>query len=733
MTWGHPTEIGDPSVLAGTVVVRRYSPRFVDLSGTWRAEIADDDLRRVAFGLEFDDGTWPAIEVPGHWRTTPEFADADGPLIYRSRFELDAGAGGARHWVVLDGVFYQGDVWLDGAYLGDPEGYFFPHAYEITDLARLSTEHVLAVEVTSPPQRDSSRRRVLTGAFTDPDVVDPFWNPGGLWRPVHVERSGPVRIERLRVLCTEADVLRAQLMITAVLDSDAPRTARVRTTVDGRVEREAEFALARGPNRVEWTFGVDNPPLWWPWSLGEQGLATVIVSVSVDHETSDARQVRTGFRQVAMNNWVLSINGERVFLKGVNYEPASLALGDVPPHALRRDLELAKAAGLDLVRVHAHVSRPELYDVADELGVLLWQDLPLQHLFTRTVRRQAVRQATEAVDLLGHHPAIVLWCGHDEPVVMQRNSQHPIDPAAAARYVAAQELPTWNRTILDRSVKRALERADASRPVIAHSGVAPHPPQLNGTDTHVWFGWFHGTDGDLAGFAAAVPRMVRFVSAFGAQSVPPNAEFMAPERWPDLDWEELQVRHSLHGWVFAQRLSPTSYPTFDAWRTASQRYQAELVRSQVEHLRRLKYRPTGGFCVSSLADTHPAVTWSVVDHDRAPKAAYHALAAACQPVIVVADRVGPTVAAGASVALDVHLVSDLHRPLTGVEVTARLRWRGGSYGWRWRGDVDPDSCRRVGTIAFVVPDVPGPLSLDLAAEAAGLSTTNRYESLVVSR
>jgi len=213
----------------------------MDLSGTWRAAIADDDLRRSAFALDFDDDGWEPIEVPGHWRSTSAFADADGPLIYRTRFELDPGVDDARHWVILDGLFYQGDVWLDGAYLGDPEGYFFPHAYEITDLARLAPEHVLGVEVTCSPPGDRTKKRAVTGAFQHSDSLDPAWNPGGLWRTVRVERTGPVRIGRLRVLCQEADADRAQLQVrsarwwmTASSGSASSHSPAERTGSSGR-------------------------------------------------------------------------------------------------------------------------------------------------------------------------------------------------------------------------------------------------------------------------------------------------------------------------------------------------------------------------------------------------------------------------------------------------------------------------------------------------------------------
>ena len=129
--------------------------------------------------------------------------------------------------MTLDGVFYQADVWLDGAYLGDPEGYFFPHSFDITGLSRLASEHVLAVEVACPPQRNRKAKRTITGVFQNWDAMDPTWNPGGLWRPVRIETTGPVRIDRCRVLCRDVNDTRAHLRLHARLDSDAARTVRV--------------------------------------------------------------------------------------------------------------------------------------------------------------------------------------------------------------------------------------------------------------------------------------------------------------------------------------------------------------------------------------------------------------------------------------------------------------------------------------------------------------------------
>jgi beta-mannosidase len=721
-----------PSRQFGAAPAHSLYARGVELSGLWRACVADDDVRRDGVGLDHVDGDWPEIAVPGHWRATPAFADHDGPLLYRHRFELAAPAEGRRKFVTLDGVFYQADVWLDGAYLGDPEGYFFPHSFDITDLARLATEHVLAIEVSCAPQRHRAAKRNITGSLQHSDMLDPAWNPGGLWRPVRIQETGAVRIDRLRVVCRDANDARAHLRLHARLDADRQRSVVVRTSVDGEVVAEQSRSLAAGLNEVDWNLDVNDPALWWPWSMGHQHLTEVEVEVLVEGTPSHSRAVRTGLREVSLHDWTFSVNGEQLFVKGVNVAPTRQALAEATPAEVRRDVELARDAGLDLIRVNGHIARTELYDAADELGMLVWQDFPLQWGYARTIRKEAVRQAREAVDALGHHPSIAVWCAHNEPMPADDSRQKSYGPSIV-RHVLQQQVPSWNKSILDRWVKRAFETADESRAVIAHSGVAPHVPQLNGTDSHLFFGWYHGDERDVEGFAATVPRMVRFVSEFGAQSVPNAADFMEPEHWPALDWDHLVEHHGMQREAFEAHVPPHRHATFEAWRDATQRYQADLLRHHIESFRRLKYRPTGGFCFLSLADAHPAVSWSILDHERHPKAAYSAVLEACLPVIVVADRLPAEVTAGDTLALDVHVVSDVRQVLEHVVCTATLRWVGGHHSWTWEGDVPPDDCVRVGTAQFVVPDTAGELWFDLVLEHGDAVATNRYTTTISTR
>ncbi len=692
----------------------------IDLTGPWRARLADDQTRRVGRDVDLDDHDWSEIPVPGHWADSEEFAGSSGPLLYRHRFTLDdaptGSTGSDRWWLVLDGAIAQSELWFDGAYLGPTEGYFSPHAFEVSEHVADRSDHLVAVEVACPTPGDRSSKRLLTGCLQDSELIDPTWNPGGLWRPVRLERTGPVRIERLRVVCHRATADRAELRLHAQLLADRPAVVRLRTLLDPAADvqgtgsiltEEADHDLAAGENFVDWRIRVDHPDLWWPRALGDQALHDLRVEAVVDDELSHVRKRRTGLRRVELDNWIARINGERLHLKGAILPPSKRSLADVTEADIHADLDLAVTAGLDLLRIHTHVARPALYRRADEIGLLLWQDLPMTRGMARGVRKAAARQATDLVDLLAHHPSILLWCGHDEP---DGRTADPATVAEAAgrrrrrrRELVAQELPSWNRTILDRTVARALRGADSSRPVIAHAGVLPHPPQLAGTDTHLWLGWEAGDETDLGRLAASLPRLVRFVGAFGAQSVPDSDDFLEPERWPELDWARLSAHHGLRRGLIERRAPSEQHDSVASWARATQRSQADLVRHYVETLRRLKYRPSGGFCVHCLVDAQPAISTSLVDHRRVPKLAYEALRDACRPVVVLTDPLPATLAAGERLRLDVHVVSDLRHPIDGVEVTAHLTVDGATQTWRWVGAMPADGVERIGAIDHRLP------------------------------
>ena len=170
----------------------------------WRAARSSEQLQRSFSDPDFDDSDWQLIDVPSHWQTNPAFADFDGTLLYRADLQVPKLQPGQRRWLRFDGLCYQGDIFLDGAYVGQTEGYFTYHRFEITDLAATAGTSVLAVEVAAPHGTDVDPKHHLTGWFSEGPGLPTAWNPAGIWRPVSVVDTGPIAIRHFRAQCLEA-------------------------------------------------------------------------------------------------------------------------------------------------------------------------------------------------------------------------------------------------------------------------------------------------------------------------------------------------------------------------------------------------------------------------------------------------------------------------------------------------------------------------------------------------
>ena len=721
----------------------------MDLSGGWRAALRSLELERSGADPELDDSSWVDVPVPGHWGQVEAFADAPGPLIYRRRFAADPPPAGRRSWLCLDGVMSEADVWLDGHHLGDLDVYYAHRRFEITEqlAAEPATgepdgEHVLAIEVSCAEARtddggSEAAKSSVSGSLQTGSLAPPG-SPGGIWRPVTIEETGPVAILSERLLCTSADETEAELLFQLELDAAHAGQVRIDTSIVGpdgsTAGGVAMHDVASGVNRLEWTTVIAHPALWWPAALGEQPRYDVGVAVRTASEPptgsdtgdgyalSDRRHWRTGLRSVSIDAMTWRINGTKLFVKGIAIGPHDRFLGSVSAQQLVDDVRAVHDAGLDMIRVYGHLTLPELYDAADDLGVLVWQDLPLVGTYATSARSTARSAARTAVDAYGHHPSVVAWCGHDEP-----NGPPVPEPGrrrggTIGRRLSRHLLPSWNRSILDPLVRRELRAADPSRPVITRSGSLPSPLDLSSSDAHLWLGWRGGKPEDLADLIRRWPRLGTFVGAIGAQSVDIR----------DWDVDEPTWATAERG-AFQRYIPRGAYGDGASWAAATQAYQADVIRTQIETLRRLKYNPTGGFCVVALFDAEPPGGFGVLDIDRNPKPAFASTTDACRPVVVIADAPPGVVTEGDEVSLAVHAVSDLAQPLDPVRVTARAGVEDWSEERTWEGALPADACAFIGHLTFTVPALTGALVIDLELNAGEHLATNRYQTVAIPR
>ena len=392
------------------------------LPGPWRAHATDDELRRQFIEADFDDSAWLPVTVPGHWAQQDKLATRRS-VLHRTTFTLsaDLDAPDARHWLVFDGIWQSADVWLDGAYLGPTDGWFTPNEFDITEQIRSNADgtHVLAVEVMASGPNLDGPTRSLNGIFDDPDVVG-HRNLGGIWQPVRVVSTGPVRMIKNRVICTEASATSAKVHLRSHLLSDEARSVKITTTLRPPggappIVSSRDHDLASGATVLEWDVTVPDPELWWPWELGDQPLYRVTVSVEANDSISGIWDRTIGLRHVRMKNYTLWINGTRLFARGVDVWPTSALPADATADEVAADVTRAKDLGLNLLRVESHVARPELYEAADRAGMLIWQDLPMRGEVKRSIQGAAIEAAHRLVDKLGGHPSIAVWCAHYDP------------------------------------------------------------------------------------------------------------------------------------------------------------------------------------------------------------------------------------------------------------------------------------------------------------------------------
>jgi hypothetical protein len=387
---------------------------------------------------------------------------------------------------------------------------------------------------------------------------------------------------------------------------------------------------------------LSNPRLWLPWTHGEPWLYQARLRVKagsaaaqaggVDAQVQDGpgasevvqtfgvREVRA---EIAPGRWDWWLNGRRIFPKGSNYV-SDFYLDRVTPDGLLRDLALARGANLDLLRVHAHIAPPEFYRLCDEQGLMVMCDFPLIWTYgyglppadEAAFRSTVFEQAEAMVHLLGSRPSIVLWSLHNEP---------PWTPTAA--FLGHEIHQAGINRDMDQAAAARVRALDPSRPAVSASGEL---------DQHLYHGWYTGAWLDNRELHPPFP------TEFGVQALP-NRESpvwaTVNTNWP-VDAEDPSWAHAGYQSIFWASPGvglPAQFPSLVAYIAESQQYQAFFVRYTIDQWRRQKFNPAGGYIHFLFTDGWPAITWSVLDYYRLPKAGYQALAEASRPVRLCLD------------------------------------------------------------------------------------------------
>jgi beta-mannosidase len=642
--------------------------------------------------------------------------------LYRATFEGPSRGGDELFWLRFGGVYYAARVWLNGRYLGAHEGYFSGFEFDCTG-SLTEGENELLVEVYSPEEREENTRETIGGVWARWDGMDPDINPGGIFRDVTLVRSDQVRLREVGVDVTPAGEGRVVLDLYAWRRSEVEIAGEIQALgfeAPG-IEFRRVVRLETGEHRVEVGFVLPEPRLWWTWDRGEQHLYELVLKCAGNEE-----RVRFGVKSVELRDWHVHLNGERVFMRGINYLPTDAYPARATEERLREDAALVRNANMNSVRVHAHVAGDAFYDACDELGVLVLQDFPLQWTHRRSVLEPAVAQAREMARDLRNHASVAVYLAHDEPFyVVPPEKWNTLALGRTVAEVLSPRFFLWQRRVLGPAVVGAIHEVDDSRPVIEAAG---HPFTTN----HLYFGWYYGQFRDLERVVRMFPGLSRLPTEYGAQALPDDASLQ--EIWPEgqtPDWQTLSENYRLQ-FGRMERYVPWEGDRASYIRD-TQAYQADVLKHATELFRRREYKPTGGTFAFMLNDPAPAISWSVVDWRRRPKAAYGVLAAAMRPVLVCAKFPEASYPEGAMFSLPVSVVNDLARNLGPLRWSWEVRVDGQTVD-RGSGEteVQADSVTRVGEANTRLTG-PGNGTLILGLSGDGVSEKNAYDFAVTGR
>jgi len=489
------------------------------MDGRWLLRV-DQGNQGLAQGFHKQTTTdgWSPTEVPSSWngRETSNEAMKGGVAWYRKDFRLPSAR--ARHdWVVrFESVSYRGRYWMNGRLVGTSRGAHLPVELRIprTALRRggvnrlvVRTENVR--KRSDLPPSGQTRTAVPTGGW---------WNYGGLLREVYLKRVDRVDFNTVQVLpdlpCrTCAATVRFRVTVRNFADS-AQRVA-----LSGRFGGQTvRFQRASVGGKRFGTFTarvrVGSPRLWSPRN---PRLYNVRLNLRAGDRTVSSYRLRSGIRSVRVVNGKLTLNGLPVNLRGFGVHEDEPVKGFALDNAARdRMIADAREAGASMLRSH-YPLHPYTHERADELGMLIWSEIPMYAIKTEFLKSEIVRKtgANELRDNIlanGTHPSIITWSLGNE--------------------LSARPGPVQGDYL--RRAARQAKALDPTRPV--SYAVAGYPAAGCQTEyapidilgINEYFGWYPGPNGQIAdrtilseyldGVRACYPDKALMITEFGAEA-----------------------------------------------------------------------------------------------------------------------------------------------------------------------------------------------------------------------
>lgn len=608
------------------------------LSGTWFFQ-PDPDGTLTADTLQ----PTQTITVPLPWQAAfPEMERYGGYAWYQRNIEISASWLDGEVLLTFGAVDYSCEVFINGHAAGGHEGGYTPFTLAIRRYLQVG-DNQITVRVYDPIQLGVGLQRypkfpleTINGQPPGPQSVphgkqEWYVNVGGLWQDVTLRAVPATWIDAVKVTTALDGTVKVAVRLAgnkassvievSALWHDKP-VASASTTADG------EGTLILTIDDAQW------------WSPANPNLYTLIVRAG-----SDERRTRFGIRTIETRGGRLLLNGEPLYLLAAldqDFYPETIYT--VPSEAFMRDqFRKAKELGLNCLRCHIKIPDPIYLDLADEMGLLVWQEIPSWRTFypkgeyhadhdsiDSNLQQRVETTLREMIERDFNHPSIIIWTLVNE----DWGTMLPLSGKDRG----------WVSKLYD-----LCKQLDATRLVVDNSAcLAPWGPNLHVKsdldDWHTYTNipdaaqvfahtveqlnmrslWTYSSHGDSQR-RGDEPIILSEFGNWGLASVAPYLEKDGSEPgWFDLGpwWSGWDGEP---GWMkgvlgrFARLGLGRIFGSFDDFATATQWHQYHAIKFEIETMRRLP--ELMGYVITEFTDCY----WEgngLLDFTRRPKA-YH--------------------------------------------------------------------------------------------------------------
>lgn len=573
--------------------------------------------------------------------------------------------------LIFEGLDTYSEVFLNGFLLLNSRNMFVGHRLSCKQHLLAGKNHLLVVfrspiqEVyplfesngfTYPAENDKSQEKLSVFCRKAPYHFGWDWGPrlvtSGIWRHVYLSAINRASIEDICFKQQSLSDEQACLEFVVAIKNFENFNGLLKLNCENvaGLEYQVNIDVQDKHQIVSLKLSIKQPKRWWPNGLGEAFLYRFNIELHDQNQLLDTGAISIGLRTIEVVNqadqmgesFYLKVNGQPTFMKGANYIPPDSFTSRVSKDKYRQIFIDAVSANMNMLRVWGGgiYEDDEFYRLADENGILIWQDFmfactlyPADPAFIENVTEEAVYN----IKRLRNHACLALWCGNNETEMgIQFWQWQKKFNYSDERF---EQLKQDYRLLFKNVLAELVNSYDPSRFYFSSSPIGYWENESDDSrgNGHYWGVWHGGEP-----FTEFKKRIPRFMSEYGFQSFPilqSVKQYAAPADWHiDSSVMKVHQKHPRGNQLIKQYMQGEFQPCKD--------FESFLYLSQVQQALGMKlafeaHRMAMPYCMGSLYwqfnDCWPVASWSSIDYYGRWKALHYQAKRSFEPIAVFID------------------------------------------------------------------------------------------------